>query len=108
MPRFVTSSAISRLVHWLMGPLESAGSSQAMASIWQRWSAVIRAGAPGRGRSSSRSAAVKSSNEIGCKVNYRSRHWRAVSTAMSSSRAICALLCPSAAARMIRPRRMIR
>ena len=107
MPRFLISSAISRLVHWLIGRPESSGFSQAIASIWQRWSAVIRAGAPGRGRSSSRSATVKSSNETGCNVNHRSRHCRTVSTVIPNSLAIWALFLPSAAARTIRPRRAI-
>jgi len=91
MPRFMTSSAISQLVHWLMGRPESPGSSQAMARIWRRWSAVIRAGVPGRGRSSSRSAIAKSSKEIGCNANHRSRHCRVISTVMPNSRAIFAV-----------------
>src|SRR5271157_4780202 len=59
--RFITSSAISRAVHWLSGLPDLSGFSQARASILQRWSAVIRLGAPGRGLSSKRSSMLKSS-----------------------------------------------
>jgi hypothetical protein len=37
----MTSSAISRALHCEMGRSEFSGCSQDMASIWQRWSAVI-------------------------------------------------------------------
>jgi hypothetical protein len=36
MPRFMTSAAISRLVHWLIGRSDCSGFSQARAMIWQR------------------------------------------------------------------------
>ncbi len=79
IPRLTISSAISRLVHWLIGRPAFSGFSQASCSIWQIWSAVIRAGAPGLGRSSNRSSRLKSSIEMGCKSNQRCRHNRAVS-----------------------------
>ena len=41
MPRAITSSAISRPVHWLMGRPACSGASQANAAIWQRCSVVI-------------------------------------------------------------------
>ena len=47
MPRRITSSAISRPVHWLMG--RSLGCSQDMAITWQVCSAVIWLLLPGRG-----------------------------------------------------------
>jgi hypothetical protein len=98
------SSAISRFVQWLMGRPESSGSLQAMDSIRQRWSAVIRGGAPGRARSSRRSSTLKSSNVIGCRTNQRLRHRRTVLSDVLSSLAICELLWPSSAAKTIRPR----
>ena len=101
------SSAISLAVQWLIGRPESFGSSQAIASIWQRCSAVIFAGAPGRGISSSRSSTFRSSKAMGCRVNQRLRHQRAVSTWIPSSRAICLLFLPSAATSTIRPRKAI-
>ena len=107
MPRLTISSAISRAVQWLIGRSASSGSSQAIASIWQRCPAVISAGAPGRGRSSNRSSTLRSSKAIGCRVNQRLRHKRAVSLWMPSSRAICLLFLPSAAASTIRPRKAI-
>ena len=103
----MTSSAISRALQWLMGRPESSGSSQAMASIRQRWSAVICGGAPGRGRSSNRSSTLRSSREMGLKVNQRLRHHRAVSTWIPNPRAICLLFLPSSAAKTIRPRSAI-
>lgn len=101
------SSAISRAVQWLMGRPESSGSSQAMASIWHRCVAVIRAGAPGRGRSSNRSSTLRSFSAMGLKVSHRFRHNRGVSTLIPTSPAIWALLFPSAAAKMIRARKAI-
>lgn len=107
MPRLTISSAISCAVQWLIGRPESSGSSQAIASIWQRCSAVISAGAPGRGISSNRSSTFRSSKAMGCRVNQRLRHKRAVSLWMPSSRATCRLSLPSAAASTIRPRKAI-
>ena len=43
MPRCIISSAISRLVHWLIGRPAFSGFSHAIATIWQVCSAVIRA-----------------------------------------------------------------
>jgi hypothetical protein len=107
MPRFLISSAISRPVQWLIGLPESSGSSHAIPMIWHTWSAVIRAGAPGRGRSSSRSSTLSSLNGMGCNVNHLSRQRRAVCTSIPSSRAIVALFFPSAAANTIRARSAI-
>jgi len=107
MPRFITSSAISRLVQWLMGRPESSGCSQAMASILHRWSVVILGGAPGRGKSSRRSSTLKSFRAMGWRINHRWRQRRAVLTLIPSSLAICELFLPSAAAKMIRARRAI-
>jgi hypothetical protein len=101
MPRFLISSAISRLVQWLIGLPESSGSSQAIPMIWHTWSAVIRAGAPGRGRSSSRSSAPSSLNGMGCNANHLSRQRRAVCTSIPASLAIVVLFFPSAAANTI-------
>src|SRR6266567_7501974 len=103
MPRRMTSSAISRPVHWLIG--RSFGCSQAMATIRQVCSAVIWACRPGRGTSPRRSSTGKSSKEAACKPIQRMRHRRTVSTQMPNSRAICELFRPWAAAKMIRPRR---
>src|SRR5947209_18461685 len=103
MPRRITSSAISRPVHWLIG--RSLGCSQAMATIWQVCSAVIWACRPGRGTSHRRSFTGKSSKEAACKPIQRVRHRRTVSTQMPNSRAICELFRPWAAAKMMRPRR---
>lgn len=44
MPRFITSSAISRLVQWVMGRPDSSGFSQAICWIWHTWSGVMLAG----------------------------------------------------------------
>ena len=67
--RFISSSAISRPVQWLIGRPAFSGFSQAICSIWHIWSAVRRGGVPGRGRFSRRSATLKSASEIGCKSN---------------------------------------
>ena len=104
MFRLMISSASSRAVHWLIGRPDAAGASQANASIWQRWSAVMRRGAPGRGKSSSRSSTLSSKSGIGASPCQRSRHWRTRSRLILSSRAISLLLSPSAASRMMRAR----
>src|SRR5947209_3477697 len=104
MPRAITSSAISGPVHWLMGRPAFLGFSQANAAIWQRCSIVIWGFFPGRGASCKRSLMLSVSRSIPCKPTQRSRHRRAVSTLIANSRAICALDCPCAAARMIRAR----
>src|SRR2546421_5866640 len=104
MPRAITSSAISRPVHWLMGRPALLGASQANAAIWQRCSIVIWGFLPGRGASCKRSVMLSVSRSIPCKPTQRSRHKRAVSTLMSNSRAICALECPCAAAKTMRAR----
>src|SRR5436305_1366953 len=103
MPRAITSSAISRPVHWLIG--RSLGCSQAMAIIWQVCSALIWAARPGRGASLRRSLMGRSATETACKPIQRMRHVRTVSTLTPSSRAIWLLLLPSAAARIMRPRK---
>src|ERR1700687_4454851 len=94
IPRFTISSATSRPVHWLMGRPDCSGFSQASFSIWHSWSAVIRAGVPGRGRSSKRSAMLKSFSETGCKSNQRCRHKRTASNETASCLAISALFMP--------------
>src|SRR5947209_2385378 len=105
MPRAITSSAISRPVHWLIG--RSFGCSQASATIWQVCSAVMWDGFPGRGISSRRSLTESSSCDTACKPIQRVRQLRTVSTQTFSSLAIWLLFLPSAAARIIRPRRAI-
>lgn len=107
MPRFLISSAISRPVQWLIGRPESSGSSQAIAMIWHTWSAVIRAGAPGRGMSSKRSSMPSSLIGTGCRSNHLSRQRRAVCTSIPSSPAISALFFPLAAANTMRARNAI-
>ena len=96
------SSATSRLVQWLMGRPDSSGFSQASCWIWHTWSAVIRAGLPGRGSSSSRSSMLKSDRAIGCKSTHRCRHCRTISRESFCSRMIWLLLLPSLAANRIR------
>lgn len=108
IPRFISSSAISRPVHWLIGRPAFSGFSQAICSIWQIWSAVRRGGVPGRGRSSRRSATLKSPSAIGCKSNQRRRHNRTVSSVVFNSLAISGVFFPSAANNTIRPRKTFR
>src|SRR6266567_4644265 len=105
IPRRITSSAISRPVQWLIG--RSLGCSQASATIWQVCSAVIWEGFPGRGISSKRSLTESSSSDTACKPIQRMRQPRIVSTQTSRSLAIWLLFLPSAAARIMRPRRAI-
>ena len=102
--RAIISSAISRPVHWLIGRPDFSGDSQANASSWQRWSAVIRAGPPSRGRSSSRSSALSSSSGIGSSVNHLSRHCLTVSRLTLTLRPISELSFPSTASRIIQAR----
>ena len=52
MCRFLTSSANSAWVQWLIGLSDFEGGSQATAAIWTICSAVKVAGPPGRGASS--------------------------------------------------------
>lgn len=99
--RAIISSASSRPVHWLIGRPDVSGSSQASASSWQRWSAVIRDGPPGRGRSSKRSSAFNSSSGIGSREAHLSRHCLTVRRCTPTSRAITAFSFPSAANRII-------
>ena len=99
--RAIISSASSRPVHWLIGRPDVSGSSQASASSWHRWSAVIRAGPPGRGRSSNRSSALNSSSGIGSNKTHLSRHCLTVRRCTPTSRAIAAFSFPSAANRII-------
>ncbi len=65
---------------------------------------AIQDGAPGRGKSSSRSSTLKSSNPRSARANQRSRHKVAISMEILSSRAISAWFSPSAAFKMIRAR----
>lgn len=104
MLRSINSSAISRFVHWLMGRPDFSGASQASASSSHRCSAVIRAGAPGRGRSSSRSSALSSASGIGSIDTHLWRHWLTVLRLTSVSCAIETFSLPIAASRMIRAR----
>lgn len=99
--RLIISSAISRPVHWLMGRPASAGGAQANASSWQRWSAVILAGAPGRGKSSNRSATLNSSKGIACNNSQRLRHRFTVLRFTPTMRSIAGAVCPLPANRMI-------
>jgi len=61
MPRLIISSAISRLLHWLIGRADWLGASQAKVITWHFCSSVIRLGAPGRGASVRRSSVFRSS-----------------------------------------------
>lgn len=99
--RAIISSAISRPVHWLIGRPDFSGDSQANISSWQRWSAVIRTGPPGRGRSSSRSSALNSSSGIGSSVSHLSRHCLTVRRLTPTSRPIALLSFPPAASSII-------
>lgn len=92
--RLINSSAISRPVHWLMGRPDFSGASHAKTSNWQRCSAVIFGGAPGRGRSSNRSSTLNSSSGIGSSSSHLSRHWLTVFRVTPSIRAIAELLSP--------------
>lgn len=100
MPRAMTSSAISRPVHWLMG--RSLGWSQATALIWHTCWALISAGRPGRGLSLSRSATERSESAMAWKATQRLRHRRTVSGVRSNCRAIWLLFRPASAAQMMR------
>lgn len=104
MLRAIISSAISRPVHWLMGRPDFSGDSHASASNWQRWSAVIRMGPPGRGRSSSRSSTLSSSSGIGSSISHLSRHCLAIRRPIPSLRPISELSFPSAANRITQAR----
>jgi hypothetical protein len=101
MLRAIISSAISRPVHWLIGRPDFSGISHASASSWQRWSAVIRTGPPGRGRSSKRSSTLSSSSGIGSRESHLSRHCLTMSRLTSTSRPIAELSFPSPASSMI-------
>lgn len=101
MLRAIISSAISRPVHWLIGLPDFSGDSHASASSWQRWSAVIRAEPPGRGRSSSRSSTLSSSRGIGSSASHLSRHCLTVSRLTSTFRPITELSFPSLASSII-------
>src|SRR5438270_1333588 len=100
MPRRMTSSAISRPVHWLMG--RSLGCSQAIAITWQICSALIWLLLPGRGTSLSRSCTDRSASAMLWKASQRLRQARTVSTLTSSSRAIWLLFLPASASKMMR------
>jgi hypothetical protein len=102
MPRFIASSATSRPVQCVIGRPDFSGLSQAICWIWHFWSGVIRAGAPGRGKSSSLSSMLKSSNAIGCKSIHLCRHNRDISLDIPISRTIRLLLLPSPAANTTR------
>src|ERR687886_414533 len=105
MPRLITSSAISRPVHWEIGRPASLGASQARATIWQRCCAVIWMGRPARGTSLRRSSKERSASGMGAKASQRMRQRRTVSKSRVRGRALWGLLAPSAAAWMMRARR---
>ncbi len=107
IPRWMISSASSRFVQCVMGRPASSGFSQANASIRQICSALIRAGAPGRGRSSKRSSTLRSASDMGCKANQRCRHNLGMSLLSPYCLAICELFPPAAAANTIRARKAI-
>src|SRR5690242_16055537 len=64
MPLFFTSSAISRPGNFLIGRPAFIGASHAKTAIWQRCSAVILAGAPGRRASCNREARLSISRSV--------------------------------------------
>jgi hypothetical protein len=99
--RFINSAASSRPVHWLIGRPDFSGGSHANASSWQRWSAVILAGAPGRGKSASRSSALNSSSGIGSNDSHLSRHRLTVCRSTPTARLIAPLSWPDAVSRII-------
>ena len=101
--RSIISSAISHDVRWIMGLPAFSGFSHASASIWQRWSAVILLGAPGRGPSCRRSSMLKSSKEIVCAFTQRLRQRCAVLMLTPYFLAIALVVCPCPAANMMRP-----
>jgi len=101
------SSAISRFVQCVIGRPASSGFSQASSSIRHICSALIRGGAPGRGKSSNRSSTLRSSRDIGCKSNQRCRHNLDISLVIPNCLEICELFSPSAAANTIRARMAI-
>ena len=90
-----------------MGRPDCSGASQAKATIWHSWSAVIRGGAPGLGKSSSRSLTFNSVKGSARKSSHRCRHRRTIPIDMFCLRAISALVQPALASRMIRPRSAI-
>ncbi len=73
------SSAISRLVQWVIGRPDSLGASQAMATMAQICSGVMRGFLPDRGASRRRSSKLNSEKGIGWKSIQRSRQSRTVS-----------------------------
>ena len=71
IPRRITSSAISRPVHWLIG--RSLGCEHPIAITWQICSAVIWLLLPGRGTSRSRSCTDRSASAMFCKASVCAR-----------------------------------
>ena len=107
MPRLTISSAISRLVQWVMGRPDWLGASQAMAAMAQICSGVIRGRLPERGASRRRSSKLNSDKEIDRKSIQRSRQSLTVSRLTCRARAMAKLLRPSAASKMRWARRAI-
>lgn len=104
IPRAMISSASSRWLQWLIGRSEPSGCSQANAMIWQICSGVIRAGAPDRGASASRSATLTSSSGTSRNPRHRRRQSLAVSKSIPRVVLIWVLVSPSAASNTSRAR----
>src|SRR5207247_5314350 len=101
MPRRITSSAISRWLHWLIGRSLSSGRSHVSATTAQICSGVYVGGFPERGASASLSA-------TGCPSGawrQRSHQYRTVFGHTLSSRALARTPFPSATSRIMRARR---
>jgi len=94
MPRRMISSASSRWLHGLIGRSASDGAWQARAMIWQTCPGPIRAGAPERGASASRSATPISSTGTARTARQRARHCRAVLAAIPHVRTTWGIVQP--------------
>jgi len=94
-------------VQWLIGRPLASGFSHAIATIWQSWSALIRAGVPGLAKSANRSSALKSVIEIPCNSSHRFCHKRTGANEMSNFLAISWLFLPVATSSTIRARKAI-
>jgi hypothetical protein len=79
MPRLTIASAISRPVQWVMGRPDWLGASQAIATMAQICSGVMRDLWPERGASRRRASGLNSDSGMGWKSIQRSRQSRTVS-----------------------------